>query len=91
MPKRKVKKANGLRKNQIGGKIMTKFVGLRAKKFSYLIHDGSKGKKCVMKTKLKFQYYKNCLEAIQLENKTNYLEKIKITKIINNSQEINHF
>ena len=53
MPKRKVKKANGLRKNQIGGKIMTKFVGLRAKKFSYLIDDGSKGKKCVMKTKLK--------------------------------------
>ena len=91
MPKGKDKKANGLRKNQLGGKIRTKFVGLRAKKISYLIDDGSKGKKSVMKTKLKFQYYKNCLEAIQLENKTNYLEKIKITKIINNSQEINHF
>ena len=30
------------------------------------------------KKKLKFENYKNCLEATQLENKINYLEKNKI-------------
>ena len=32
-------------------------------------------KKCVIKRKLKFQDYKNCLEAAQLERKINYLIK----------------
>ena len=45
-------------KHELGGKIMTKFVGLRAKTYSYLIHDGSAVKKregykkCVLKSKL---------------------------------------
>ena len=33
--------------------------------------------KCVIKIKLKFKNYKNCLEVTQLENKINYLEKNK--------------
>ena len=32
-------------------------------------------KKCVIKRKLKFQDYKNCLKAGQIERKINYLEK----------------
>ena len=32
---------------------------------------------CVIKRKLKFKNYKNCLEVTQLENKINYLEKNK--------------
>ena len=32
-------------------------------------------KKYVMKRKLKFKNYKNCLEATHFENKMNYLEK----------------
>ena len=32
-------------KNKLGGKIMTKFVGLRAKSNGYLIGDGSEDKK----------------------------------------------
>ena len=32
-------------KDELGGKIMNKFVGLRAKTYSYLIDDGSKDKK----------------------------------------------
>ena len=32
-------------------------------------------KKCFLKRKLKFKNYKNCLEATQLKNKINYLEK----------------
>ena len=36
-----------------------------------------KTKACVIKRKLKFENYKNFLEATQLENKINHLEKIK--------------
>ena len=32
-------------------------------------------KKCVLKRKLKFQDYKDCLKAARLEIKINYLEK----------------
>ena len=34
-------------------------------------------KRCVIK-KLNFEFYKNCLQATQLQNKINYLEKNKI-------------
>ena len=44
LPKRK-NKLIGLMKNELGGKIMTKFVGLRAKIYSYLIDDVSEVKK----------------------------------------------
>ena len=33
---------------------------------------------CAIKRKLKFENYKSCLEATQIENKINYLEKNKI-------------
>ena len=72
--------------NELGRKIMTKFVRLRAKTYSYLIDDGSEDKKakgtkkCVIKRKLKFENYKNCLEATQLENKINHLEKNQIKR-----------
>ena len=68
-------------KDKLGGKIMIKFVGLRAKTYSYLIDDGSEdkkakdAKKCAIKRKLKFKNYKNCLEATQLDDKIKYREK----------------
>ena len=71
-------------KDELGGEIMTKFFGLRAKTYSYLIDDGSEDKKakntkkCVIKRILKFENYKNWLKTTQLENKINCLEK-KIT------------
>ena len=71
-------------KDQLGGKYMTKFFGLRAKTYNYLINDGSEdekskgARKCAIKRKLKFENYKNCLRVTQLENKIKHLEKTKI-------------
>ena len=65
---------------------MNKFVGLRAKKYTYLKENNDENrkakstKKCVIKRKLKFQDYKDCLKAALLERKINYLgKKIKIS------------
>ena len=72
-------------KDELGGKIMSKFVVLRRKRYSYLINDGSEDKnakgteKLVIERKLKFGNFKNRLEATQLENKINHL-KIEIIK-----------
>ena len=55
-------------KDELGGKIMTEFVALRPKAYSYLTTDDfkedkkAKGtKKYVIKQKLKFSDYKDCL------------------------------
>ena len=67
LPTGKNKKVIGLMKDKLGGNIMTEFVALRPKTYLYLT-DGweedkkAKGtKKCVIKQKLKFNDYKDCL------------------------------
>ena len=54
-------------KDELGGKIITEFVTLKRKTYSYSTDDGkedkkAKGtKKCVIKRMIKFNDYKNCL------------------------------
>ena len=67
LPTGKNKKVIGLFKDELGGKIMKEFVGLRAKTYAYLMDDDSehkkaKGtKKCVIKRRLMFENYTDCL------------------------------
>ena len=57
----------GLMKDELGGKIMIEFYALRPKTYSYLTDDceedkKAKGtKKCILKRRLKFSDYKDCL------------------------------
>ena len=68
LPKGKNKKVIALMKDELGGKMMIKFVGLTAKTYSYLKDNGSEDKNS-----------KGCLEANKIENKINYLKKMKLT------------
>ena len=67
LPTGKNKKVIGLMKDELGGKIITEFVTLRPKTYSFLTDDGkedkkAKGtKKCIIKKMIKFNDNKNCL------------------------------
>ena len=67
LPTGKNEKVIGLFKDELGGKIMGEFAALRPKTYSYLMDDGgsdkkAKGtKKCVIKGRIKFNDYKDCL------------------------------
>ena len=67
LPTGKNKKVIGLMEDELGGKIITEFVTLRPKTYSFLTDDGkedkkAKGtKKCIIKKMSKFNDYKKCL------------------------------
>ena len=67
LPKGKNKKVIGLMRDELGGGIITEFVALRPKTYSYMTNEfiemkKAKGtKKCVIKKMLKFEDYKKCL------------------------------
>ena len=67
LPKGKNKKVIGLMKDELGGGIITEFVALRPKTYSYMTDEfivmkKAKGtKKCVIKKMLKSEDYKKCL------------------------------
>ena len=67
LPTGKNKKVIGLTKDKLGGGIITEFVALRPKTYSYLTDDckenkKAKGtKKCVIKRMIKFDDYKKCI------------------------------
>ena len=67
LPKGKNKKVLGLMKDELGGGIITEFVALRPKTYSYMTDEfiemkKARGtKKCVIKKMLKFEDYRKCL------------------------------
>ena len=83
LPTGKNKKVIGLMKDELGGKIITEFVTLRPKTYSYLTDDGkedkkAKGtKKCVIKRMIKFNDYKNCLlkDKVTLKSQQRFISK----------------
>ena len=62
---------------------MKEVAGLRVKSYSCLKENNDEDKKtkgtkqCVIKRKLKFQDYENCLRAAKIKNEINYSEKKK--------------
>ena len=63
----KYKKLIGLMKDELGERVVTEFVTLRPKTYSYLTDDckedkkAKETKKCVIKRMVKFNDYRNCL------------------------------
>ena len=80
LPIGKNKKVIGLMKNELCGKII-EFAALRPNTYSYLADNNDEDekakdtRKCVTKRKIKFEDYKPCLDANQLENEIHRLEK----------------
>ena len=72
LPIGKNKKVTGLMKDGLGGEIITEFIALRPKTYSYLtdndkIDKKAKGtKKCVIKKMIKFDDYKKCLLNVKV-------------------------
>ena len=88
------KKTLGMFKDETGGKIMHEFVGLRAKLYSYRIHNSNKEeKRCkgikqsVVKKEITFEDYKTCLFSRKEQQRT--MNVIRSHKHEVFSQEIN--
>ena len=83
LPTGKNKKVIGLMKYDLGGKIITEFVTLRPKTYSFLTVDGkedkrAKGtKKCIIKKMIKFNVYKKCLldDEVILKSQQRFISK----------------
>ena len=83
LPMGKNKKVIGLMKDELGGKIITEFVTLRPKTYSYFTDDGKEDKKakgtkrCVIKKMIKFNDYKKCLlnDEVILKSQQRFISK----------------
>ena len=64
-------------KDELGGKIITEFVTLRPKTYSFLTDDGKGTKKCIIKKMIKFNDYKKCLldDEVILKSQQRFISK----------------
>ena len=83
LPTGKNKKVIGLMNDELGGKIITEFVTLRPKTYSFLTDDGKEDKKaigtkkCIIKKMIKFNDYKKCLldDEVILKSQQRFISK----------------
>ena len=83
LPIGKNEKVIGLMKDELGGEIITEFIALRPKTYSYLtdndkIDKKAKGtKKCIIKKIIKFDDYKKCLlnDKVILKSQQRFISK----------------
>ena len=82
LPTGKNKKVIGLMKDELGGKIITEFVTLRPKTYSFLPDNGKEDKdkgtkKCVIKKMIKFNDYQKCLlnDEVILKSQQRFISK----------------
>ena len=87
------KKVAGMFKDEVGGKIIEEFVGLRSKLYSYKMFEGEEEKKCkgikknVIKKNIKFEDYKDCLFS-----RRDHMRKMNVIRSYNHelfSEEVN--
>ena len=77
------KKVIGLTKDELGGKIMTEFMAMRPKLYSYKKLGGSEDKKCkgikkcVVKKTLTFEDYKTCLFSDSTEYRSQLMFRLR--------------
>ena len=95
------KKVIGLMKEELGGKIMTEFVALRPKLYSYKKLDGVEDKncngikKCTVKKTLTFEDYKTCLfkdsteyrSQLMFRSSKHEVHTIKVNKVALNRDD----
>ena len=96
------KKVIGLMKDELGGIIMTEFIALRPKLYSFRQLDGAEDKKCkgikkcTVKRTLSFEDYKNCLlnptnesvytSQLMFRTKKHEVHTIQVNKVVNSQK-----